>query len=108
MNGVLELRDVAAVLAAQHVVRLQETDADEFLHQSVPLALEAFLISIGKRFLQHRERPSFRERKGRIPLFEVPGHLRTQGLELPFCPRLTRRRHPGDPVDVGRVRGRCP
>ena len=90
MNRMLELGDVATVFAPKHVVGLEETDADEFLHQSIPLALVTGFISVREGFLEHRERPSLGEREGRVAFFQIPCHLRAQRVELVFGARFAR------------------
>src|SRR6056300_973651 len=67
VHGVLKLGDVAAVSTPQDVVSFQKADADEFLDQGVPLALQARLVSLREGFLQHGEGPSLSKRKGGVP-----------------------------------------
>ena len=48
MNGVLKLSDVATVTATKHVVGFEETDADEFLDERLPLALQTGFVGVGQ------------------------------------------------------------
>ena len=51
VDGVFKLSDVAAVLAPQDVVRLKESDTDQFFHQSVPFALQTGFVGFREGFL---------------------------------------------------------
>ena len=104
VDGVFKLSAVAAVLAPQDVVRLKESDTDQFFDQSVPFALQTGFVGFREGFLEHGEGPPFSKRERRITFFQVPCHLGTQRFQLIFCSGFSRRRQSSDAVNVRRIR----
>ena len=103
MNSVFELSNIPSVFAAKNVVRLKETNLDEFVHQCIPLALQAGFVSVREGFFQHGESPALGKGERGIPLLKVAGHLGAQGLELVLGSCLARGGQTGDSVDVGGI-----
>ena len=103
MNRVLELSDVAPVFAPEHVIGFQKPDADEFLHECIPFALQAGFVCFWEGFLEHGKRPARGEGEGRVPLFQIACHLRTQRFELVFGARFPRCSQARDAVNIGRI-----
>ena len=103
MDGVLKLSNVATVPAPKDVVCLKESNADEFLYEGVPFALQTGLIGIREGFFEHGKRPSFGKRQGGVAFLEISSHLSAQWFELVFCACFSGGGKARNAVDVGRV-----
>ena len=101
MNGMFELSDITAITAAQNMVCLKETDADQLFDKRVPLALKTRLIRIWEGLLEHREGPALSKGKCGVALLEIARHLSPEWFELIFSTGFATGRQSCDAVDIG-------